>query len=167
MGSERFSIDNSFQRVSFRQFKTAAEKLESALRGVRPTIESELFLTTNWFDYRAYGSLTVSIPETEQARARRERFQLPDLSEGLWEVSFKTEFYIFDRSIKEPYMAALSAEDKEPTKLFFYSQQLDEVSQRVFDNFKRVKLFQKLGDGYPKSSDFAVSYAVTSLTGRR
>lgn len=162
---ERFSIDNRFSKVSLDQFRKTAEKLESALRIVRPTIQSELLLTTNGEDYHRYGSLTIHTSEVEEAIARREKYQLSDLDEGLWTRSFEIELHIIDNSIKEPYCIWLSNGVREPKKLFFYGQCLDEASKKVFEGFRGAGLLQKIGDGFPKSSDFAVSYALASLRG--
>jgi len=96
----RFSIDNRFRKVSLNQYKTVAEGLESAVRNVRPAITSELLLTTDKCDYNGYGSLTIVTPASEDALARRERHQLSDLNEGLWERSFETGLYLRDNSIE-------------------------------------------------------------------
>jgi len=159
----RFSINNMFGNVSLDQFKNTAERLESSLRNIRPGITSELLLTTNGNDYHRYGSLTVSIPEVTKARKRREGYQLSDLNKELWNNSFETELYIEDNSIKEPYMLCLSVGVREPKRLFFYAQCLDEKSQEVFDNFKQAGLLQKIGDGVSKNSEFASIYALDRL----
>lgn len=161
---KRFSIDNRFGNVSLDQFKNTAEKLESSLKNIRPNIASELLLTTDGCDYNGYGSLTIDTPEVEGALDRRERYLLNDLDEGLWKKSFETGLYI--NSIKEPYMVCLTVGAREPKKLFFYAQCLDEKSQEVFDSFKKAGLLQKIGDGFPKSSEFAVVYALASLRSR-
>ncbi len=160
---KRFSIDNRFGNVSLDQFKNTAERLESSLRNVRPEITSELLLTTNGGDYNGYGSLTIHTPDVKEALDRRERYLLNDLDKGLWEKSFETGLYIKDNSVKKPYMVCLNARAREPKKLFFYAQCLDEKSQEVFDSFKKVGLLQKIGDGFPKSSEFAVDYALATL----
>ena len=160
---ERFSIENRFQNVSFIQFKTTAERLESALKEVRPSIQSKLLLTTNGLDYRGYGSLTILTPETEATFARREGLQLQYLNQELWARSFKTQFQVIDNSTNEPYCIWLSNEVREPKKLFFYGQCLDEKSQEVFEGFRKVGLSQRVGDGYHKTSPFAVEYALSHL----
>jgi len=159
----RFSINNIFRDVSLDQFKNTAERLELSLRKDRPEITSELLLNTNRYDYDTYGSLTIIIPELEEALKRREKYQLSDLNEELWKKSFEIGLYIKDNSIKEPYMVCLTGGIRESKKMFFYSQCLDEKSQEVFDSFKKTGLLQKIGDGFGKSSDFAVSYASASL----
>jgi len=163
---ERFSIDNILRRVSFEQFKSTAERLESSLKGVRPTIQSQVLLTTNAQDYSGYGSLTILIPEVEEARSRIERHQLVGLSQNLWNGSYKTQLRIYDDSVKESYCIWLSNEVREPKTLFFYGQCLDPKSQRIFDSFKKTRLLQKQGDGYPKPSNFAVVHALSSLRRR-
>lgn len=162
----RFSIDNRFRQVSLDQFKDTAEILESSLRNVRPEILSELLLTTNGCDYNGYGSLTIDTPETQEALDKRERYSLDDLDGDLWKKSFETGLYIKDKSVTEPYMVCLTAESREPKKLFFYAQCMDEKSQEVFDSFKQSGLLQKIGDGFPKRSDFGVGYALASLCSR-
>ena len=162
----RFSIGNRFRNVSLNQFRSTAERLESALKNVRPEITSQLLLTTNRCDYDGYGSLTIDTPEVEEALDRRKRCQLNDLNERLWKQSFETGLYIKDDSIKEPYMVCLTTGVREPKKMFFYGQCLDKKSQEVFDNFKQTGLLQKIGDGFPKSSDFAISYALASLSSK-
>lgn len=160
----RFSVENRFRRVSIDQFKDTGEKLKSALERIRPELTSELLLTTDGIDYRGHGSLTILTPEVEEARNRREQYQLSDLNEELWQKSFKTGLYFKDNSIKEPYMVCLTTEDREPKKMFFYSQCLDEESQEVFDSFKRAGLLQKIGDGFPKTSNFAIAHALARLS---
>ena len=160
---ERFSIDNWFSNVSLDQFRGTAHKLESAIRNIRPTIQSELLLTTNRDDYYGSGSLTVSIPKVDEAKARREKFQLTDLNENLWTRSFETELYILDNSVSEPYMICLSNGTREPKRLFFYRQCLDEASQKVFEGFRRTSILQKLGDGHSKTSNFDRAYALSNL----
>ena len=155
----RFSIDNRFTNVSLIQFKRTAQKLESDLRKVRPTIQSELLLTTSREDYNGYGSLTVDTPEVEEALARREKFQLSDLNEELWRRAFKIQMGIIDDSAKKPYCVFISVEDREPKRLFFYGQCLDGKSQKVFEGFKGVGGLQRLGDGFPKTSEFASGYS--------
>ena len=104
------------------------------------------------------------IPEVKEAWARRERYQLSDLNENLWERSFETQLRIVDNSVSEPYCIWLSNEEREPKKLLFYGQCLDKQSQKAFDSFKRAELFQKLGDGYPQTSPFALAHALASLS---
>lgn len=163
---QRFSIDNRFRNVSFDQFRETAKRLESSLRQVRPTIQSGLLLTTNGRDYQGYGSLTVLISEVEEAETRREKFQLADLNEELWRKSFETGLYIRDNSVSEPYMICLNHGIREPKRLFFYGQCLDKVSQKVFEGFRKTGMLQKLGDGYPKTSEFALGYALRNLSSR-
>jgi len=145
-----FSIDNRFRNVSLNQFKNIAERLESSLRNVGPEITSELLLTTDGYDYNGYGSLTIDTPEVEECLNRREGWTVNDLDEGLWKKSFEIGLYIKDYSAKEPYMVCLTLEAREPKKLFFYAQCLDEKSQEVFNDFKQVGLLQKIGDGTPR-----------------
>ncbi len=160
----RFSIDNRFSNVSLGQFRKTAHNLDSSLKIIRPKIESGLLLTTNWEDYNGFGSLTVLTPEVEEALARREKFQLVDLNGSLWTGSFKIEMFIRDNSSSEPYMICLSNEVREPKRLFFYGQCLDEQSEKVFESFRRGSLLQRVGDGYHhETSGFALSHALASL----
>ena len=156
---DRFSINNGFKKVSYAQFMETAERLESALKEVRPQITSKLLLTTDLVDYNGHGSLTIETPESKEASDRRESYQLNELNEELWDISCETGLYIKDNSSDDPYMVCLTVEDREPKKRFFYGQSLDEKSQKVLDSFKQADLFQTIGDGYPKSSDFAVTYS--------
>lgn len=160
---KRFSIDNRFRRVRGNEFKGVAQRLENYLKEVRPTISSELLCTTNGEDYHGYGSLTIMHPETEKAMERREKHKLEDLDEDLWMRSYKTGLYIKDNTTKEPYMIVMSVGEREPRKLIFYGQAMDSKSEEVFDSFKKANLFQKIGDGFGKTSDFSRSYMLGSL----
>ena len=127
----RFSLENRFRRISLAQFKETGQRLETALRIVRPNLKNQLFLTTNFSDYRGFGSLTISTPESDATLDRREKHSLADLNHELWAKSFKLNLQLADDSADKPYSVFLSVEGREPRKLFFYAQCLDEVSQRV------------------------------------
>lgn len=163
-----FSIDNRFRSVSLAQFQETAIRLEEALREVRPGISSELFLTTNGVDYCGAASLTVLTPEVEAALDRRERLQLNGLNGKLWKRSFNRELYIKDNSSDDSYMVCLSNGRREPKRLFFYGQGLDDASLEVYDRFRQTqRRFQRIGDGFPKNSDYAVGYALARLLGKQ
>ncbi|MEK6952740.1 MAG: hypothetical protein AABX29_07030 [Nanoarchaeota archaeon] len=157
----RFSIDNRFRNISFDQFRNTAGRLEESLRNIHPAIISELLLTTNRQDYYGFGSLTIIIPEKEQALSRRERYPLSDLDEKLWQKSFKTDLWIKDNTLNDLYAVVLSVEEREPKSLKFYGQYIDKKSQEILEQFKKeTKFFQKIGDGFHKPSDFAIGYAL-------
>ena len=160
---DRFSINNRFRKVSLDQFKQTAESLESTLKNIRPEITTELLITTNELDYNGYGSLTFDTPETKEALERRERYSLNDLSEELWNKSFETGLYLKDDSITQPYRVSLTTGSREPKKIFFYAQCLDEKSQKAFDSFKRDtddKIIENKDSSIYKiqGSDFIISY---------
>ncbi len=160
---ERFSIDNFLKYVSFEQYREIAQRLEASIRIVNPNITSKLLLTTNRNDYNGAGSLTVFEPEVEEALSRREEHSLSDLNEKLWQKSFETGLYIHDNTIKEPYMITLVVGEREPKSMKFYNQCLDEKSQGVFNSFRKARWFQRISDGYSKTSPFAVSHALNSF----
>lgn len=153
-----FSIDNRFWNVSLNQFKKTAGKLEYFLRQVRPSIQSELLLTTNQEDYMEMlskrGAQIVEencslemIERFNRPYTRREHLRLNGLNKDLWEGSFKRELIIKDSSVNENYMIGLTNEFAEPNILFFYGQWLDKRSEGVLMGFRRAGLFQKVGNG--------------------
>ncbi len=161
-----FSIENRFGRkVSLRQFKKTAERLEfllkesKSLRGL-PGIKSELLLTKDENDYHeARGTRTfigrnvriITSKRLETLLRRREKYQLEDLNENLWKKSFKTELYIIDTNSLTHYLVWLGHEIMEPKRLFFCGHYLDEGSQKVLESFRKGNLFQKSGGGgFPK-----------------
>lgn len=157
---DRYGIQNRFQDVSFEQYKETALRFQEALRQVRPNISTKLLLTTDEFDYRGAGSLTIITPETEAAKSRREQHNIEDLTEGLWNSAFDREFYVNDDTVSEPYMLCVSNEVRDPRRLLFYGQCLDENSQEVFENFKELRWaknglsrkLQIIDDGFPVTS---------------
>jgi len=157
---ERFSVDNVLGSVSFEQYREIAQRLEDSIRKVNPNVTSKLLLTTNGRDYHEYGSLTVVIPEVEEALSRREEHSLSDLNEDLWQRSFETELYIHDNTSGAQYMIALTVGKREPKSMKFYSQHLEEESRAVFNGFRKAGWFQRIGDGYSKPSPFAISHAL-------
>jgi hypothetical protein len=163
----RFSIDNRRKPVSFEQYMDVAERLDSSLKKIRPNLSSEVLLTTNGFDYHGWGSLTIINPMVEEAWNRRERYSLQDLTQELWNKSFETNLCIKDKTLENLYMVSLTNERREPKSMNFYGQDLDDKSQEVFDSFAVPKKFQKIGNGFSKSSPFAVSHAIASLGGKR
>lgn len=160
---KRFSIDNKYRAVRGQEFKQIAQRLESSLKEVRPAISSKLVCTTNRKDYQGYGSLTIMHPETEKALERREEHKLENLDSNLWKRNFETELYIRDETVEDPYMIVLSVGAREPKSLMFYGQSMDSESEKVFESFNKAGWFQKIGDGFGKTSDFSKNYMLGSL----
>jgi len=133
---ERFSIENYYKNISFEQYKKTAEKLESSIRKVNPNITSSVLLTTNRDDYNGWGSMTMDIPEI-----------------------FKDDI----EKKKECNLKDLSNEERNKNSMYFLGTGLNNKEQMVFDSFKKTGLFQKLGNGHPKSSDFSVGYSSANL----
>lgn len=157
----RFSIFNLIQPVSLEQFAESANALNSAIKEVKPNVETELLLTTNIYDYLSHRSLTIPTPQKIAANKRREKFKLEDLNEELWRKSFERELYIRSPSENNNYMICLSQGIREPKQLFFYGQCLDEKSQEVFDSFAKTRFFQRLGDGFQKTTKYQLVHALS------
>ena len=157
---ERYGIKNRFQDVSFEQYRENALRLQERIQEVRPSISSRLLLTTNGEDYDGAGSLTIITPEFETAQNRRERYNIEDLTSELWDSSFKRELIIDDDSVSEPYMINVSNEVRDPKRMIFHGQFLDEKSQDIFENFKEYrwtknnlsKILQTIDSGFPVTS---------------
>jgi len=160
----RFSIDNRLQDVSLEQFKETAERLESSLRLAMPKIQSGLFLTTKREDYLTYVDFKFSAPELWEAMKRRERIQLSDLNENLWNISYMAQLLITESSVKEPYLILLGNECREPKRLFFYGQFLDEKSQEVLESFRKNGLLHKVGNGLKRQPDLFDGYRASNLS---
>lgn len=158
---KRFSIDNRCKDVSLRQFKDTGKELEASLKEVRPDIYSILLCTTDEEDYKGWGSHTELRPEVIEAGNRREQYQLQDLDHALWQRSFETGLYLKVPDERDTYMVTLTVEAREPKRMFFYAQQLDDPSMEVFGSFRRCTKMQDIGDGFPKASDFSAALALS------
>jgi len=154
---ERFSIDNLLKPVSYKQYKENAEKLESSLKDIYPDLSSKILLTTNERDYNGWGSVTAIVPEAEEAMQRRQEYSLDEFNKNLWNKSYRRELIIKDEKDENNYMITLTNETRKPKSLDFYGQQLDENSKQILQDFKKTNLLQKLGDGYPKTSNFSLT----------
>jgi len=161
---ERFSIENYYKNISFEQYKKTAEKLESSIRKVNPNITSSVLLTTNRDDYNGWGSMTMDIPEIfKDDIEKKKECNLKDLTKNLWEKSLEVELWIKDKTSSSTYFIVLSNEERNKNSMYFLGTGLNNKEQMVFDSFKKTGLFQKLGNGHPKSSDFSVGYSSANL----
>lgn len=160
---ERFSIDNLWGPVSLNQYLEIALKLDCTIKRIRPTVSSELLSMTNGVDYHELGSPKILAPEVEEALSRRETSRLGNLNKDLWTKSYETGLYIEDHTTEEPYIIALIVGEREPKSLMFYGQAMDSESKEVLNSFKKTRWFQRIGDGFGETSEFALGHAINSL----
>ena len=157
--SIRFSIDNLFTRVSLTQFMGLATKLDEAMHEANPNIATTVLVTTVAEDYHTWGSVTVPHPQASEAAARRERYELSEVDESVWERAYKTSVIIDDDTRKDAYLILMSTELRQPRSIMFYGHGLDEISYQKLESLKEeTGLLQTIGRGFPPTSSFNQAY---------
>jgi hypothetical protein len=161
METIRFGIKNWLAPVSRVQYTDVVQKLESTLTQINPELQARLKLTTNRQDYFGAGSLTIITPETVAALNRRISLQINELSEELWQEAFKTTYLLTGAN---HYSVFIETERRNPKRITFYGQGLDEKSQKALLEFKQRNRFKIIDSGYSKPTLYSIVNALNRLT---
>lgn len=144
-------LHNWFNRISLKQFKETAIKLENELRNVSSGFSSQVFLTMNEDDYFDFREAIIPTSELTEMYARIERYSLPNLNQRLWENAFKRVYLVQGSNSK--YVIWLSNEFSFQNHLFLQGSHLDGVSLAVLYGLKEDKKFIQTIKGCDKEMD--------------
>ena len=146
----KFSRDKYFTNISLDEFKSAAGKLEDIIKSSRGSAHSVVSVCENINDY-----LNSGVIPAESCSWQQTNYSLDKVDQNLWDKSYSLGIKITLPGKENSFAVYLGYDKGEKKRLFFYGQSLDQKTYDAIKNeFGKIGLFYKVGDGQAKHSDF-------------
>lgn len=159
---ERFSLDKwILGRFSYDEFMHAAEKVIRIVTETHPNLHVEVRTCE---DMRTHLLNQVTLTSDEvvaEALAARPQYTLTEFTGPVWERAFDVELSLRDPTATERHFMILLSINRheEPRSLRFYMQGIEEgLRKQIERQFARPNHYYKIGDGFPRSSEFSRAF---------
>lgn len=147
----RFSRDKRFfQKVSFAEFLNVANEVAGLVLDHQPDDSVEVLTCEDLKTYR-YSTFEGGARASIAPFMKQRRYTLGELSEQVWDRSFRLDLQIRGSSESEPSLVWFWIDRRSgPRRLMFYYHSISASLKEDLSPYTKPNLRYSVGDGYPR-----------------
>ena len=162
----RWSREKRFFSVTLDDFLKQVNALYNTVARVRNDCSFQVFACEDGETYN-FSQVTILTPEVTEVLANRRVYDISEVDQALVERAFSLCFVAKSITAGNSFMVALTWDiHSDPSRLLFYYQSVNEYEADAILDLSLPGFLWKIGDGYPKPSQFNWYYVRKYVSSR-